>query len=1113
MSTEIQSPGSREEEFARALRGRRLIFEIGLTQDTYETAALTFRSPSTGELIFGRSYLRLYPATLAVLLATAGALKYRQGELWPAIGVVGPKAAQVGQAFMDALHLLRLETFDTLMEHERALRYLTPILAHGGIPQYCLSDFFRLLVRTIRQGSTEPHEILSLWTTRKSLTQGVDKPAIRFILHGGEPALDFLQRCVDLVLETRRIGVMPSNSSLGLPQSLVDAFSEFEIEAREVVTRNTFPRPYVQLDPWDGLGPKLELPSSGGTLRVEWRVRDGRTATNYGASSFERTIRLNPARRWEIEGRMENGEPRTFIFDGFDSFPVLFFDPVSARISRQTNELRLASVLALHSRDELTLHVIDATGHEGNPPDEEELPQPVGIWSGYRLSHYRLTGARLLVATKKAGGESLQIRVVPPAERPSLDESLDPRSIRSIGGASLYSEFPKFTLPEIPDFPWEHWRITARTKADVIDTTADQLDRIGNSFSLKPILGDWLLTEIQLAIRGPLGSDLAALFAVVPGLAIERSTDLLLPDQPINIKLHKAPEIQMETCEEDGNHILCPIRLGSSTLTLQITVPRLEWALNTGRDAGVSTSSTVLWIDISEMLESADAVLVVSTGLLGVPMRLRLSSGIEILQLSEWVTTKDSGRLFFDLARFRDTISQIGGATLEFVLDFARESVTVAKLITTLKVEGIQASRIVEGNRVLLSGSFTDIRGVKQKEVRLWSLDRIWDRAIVVQLLKANSFEKDCESLVPGNYLVEVALIDPWNEPIRPRLGSPNTAEVTLGNPHELDEYRAGLNSGSPLQALELAVATGAVGRPLTEAEALAVSIEAIQTACWQLDRLGPAVLEDLSFRYIVETLGRSPATFFKSVCNAVDSGHFGTRDLLRFAIAVMPLMTAGSVVNETEWVAEVASDSTVRNLWTACPPLAAAYDSRRALAGDKESDGRRTDFLGTQLTAKIDFGGPIGNEWLFPPILLRHFYREMQVKPARPLFDIDSLAEANYEWLLAEKEGRFRSEDWVLQHWDLHKKLPVYCDTIREHLESRTPRPLFDVGMKLSKLVLGGAIHIASGSQRCEEAAKALLPLVTAVPKLLARDLTWAVVFVQATKPVKPTASMAADA
>jgi hypothetical protein len=184
---------------------------------------------------------------------------------------------QLGSGFLRAIRILRLETFDLFAE-EGALKYVAPILAHGGIPRYCLKDFFfNLLVPELRRsGSADAAELLAIWRTRKTAFQGIDRPVKRFLLYGGDAAVDLLDRCVELVSETARTGVLPSPDEVGLPPYLMKEFSSGPVHTAKLGPGRSLPRPRVRLDPWDPLGPVLELPPLPRNIDDGvWRVSDG----------------------------------------------------------------------------------------------------------------------------------------------------------------------------------------------------------------------------------------------------------------------------------------------------------------------------------------------------------------------------------------------------------------------------------------------------------------------------------------------------------------------------------------------------------------------------------------------------------------------------------------------------------------------------------------------------------------------------------------------------------------------------------------------------------------------------------------------------------------------
>lgn len=83
------------------------------------------------------------PATIAAFLVWQGIMEYEEGDYWTsalsAIGLGEPRWQQeLGEAFISFLRRMDLSEFPI----EDALRFVTPILLHGGIPQKCLDQFF-----------------------------------------------------------------------------------------------------------------------------------------------------------------------------------------------------------------------------------------------------------------------------------------------------------------------------------------------------------------------------------------------------------------------------------------------------------------------------------------------------------------------------------------------------------------------------------------------------------------------------------------------------------------------------------------------------------------------------------------------------------------------------------------------------------------------------------------------------------------------------------------------------------------------------------------------------------------------------------------------------------
>ena len=151
---------------------------------------------------------------------------------------------------------------------ERARRYVNPILAHGGIPIYCLKDFFNNIVLNcaIRPQllALEGEELVEEVLKHTTYTTNTDKPVLNFLEYGGPTAANLLDRCRKMLLAWQQNQTLLSAEDAGLPVHITQYFAEWTREnavlALERGSRNRLKRPQLSLDPW-GLGIFLELPS------------------------------------------------------------------------------------------------------------------------------------------------------------------------------------------------------------------------------------------------------------------------------------------------------------------------------------------------------------------------------------------------------------------------------------------------------------------------------------------------------------------------------------------------------------------------------------------------------------------------------------------------------------------------------------------------------------------------------------------------------------------------------------------------------------------------------------------------------------------------------------
>ena len=165
---------------------------------------------------------RDYPCALAVYLVAQGVYGYRGGDYWgevvQATGLRRANTSQVGQAFEAILEAMGLPMFYDM--RQEAHRYVSLILAHGGIPDYCLPDFFKNMLQPsvlrLQYADMSAAELIDEWQWRSARDSfRVDRPIIRFLVNGGQVAEDFVERCREMAREYLESGLVPDGDQVG----------------------------------------------------------------------------------------------------------------------------------------------------------------------------------------------------------------------------------------------------------------------------------------------------------------------------------------------------------------------------------------------------------------------------------------------------------------------------------------------------------------------------------------------------------------------------------------------------------------------------------------------------------------------------------------------------------------------------------------------------------------------------------------------------------------------------------------------------------------------------------------------------------------------------------
>lgn len=1097
-------PVALERELCERLVGRRLVAEIGIDVQLYRdtTRALdeVLRNPSNAK---PDRLARMHPALLATYLVAHGVYKYAGGTYWSGHAVKWMDRDLGGRGFEMAIESLGLETFANLLDAERAQRFVTPILAHGGIPKYCLDDFFTLLLKDLGAGSADANDLLTSWRTRKTRFQHIDRPVQRFLLNGGELAIDFIDRCIDLVREHGRSGTVLSAVDAGLPSYVVKAFEQREDKEPSGRSRPaaTAGRPVLRIDPWSATGPEIVLPGVGPSLAgAAWHIHGDRPR-RVPTSTESSNAFVGPAAAWTVELVDHTGALRRSSFEGLDPVPAVFFNPSTGSEVNPSSGLRLASVWALFPEG-VRVTATGTSGGEQVLTEPEELPEPTGDWSGYDLRAFDLTGVGALRLSASDHDAVTTIRVLAVAERPVIADEPVP-AVATQKGLEVYSAPPVIRLPSSSLDRLDQWRVRLAlpTRAEpLIVSAADVADSDG-VLDLVALVPAATFDEVDLVVQGPLGSDLRSSFQVVPGLELTLPDRLLFPgDRSGDVSVRVSPGLTVDgragasaasvAMPEHSDQVVVTVADGASSVELRIRVPRLLWGVTGAADPVTELSADVRTLAANEVVDGDVTAIVVQTGRAAHPLQLSLDcpDGRRLQQSDEVKASGIDGRWVFDLGRFSDTIRVSDESQLAFTLHVGARPLTIARVRASLEIGRIQATTRCADSFTAVRLEYDEARPMKDRVARLWPLDRPWADPITESIPddQVGFVELHGHDRIPaGHYLAEVAIDDGWGRPQRPRMDAAHTGQVTVGDAHDRRARLDALDDDDPIQVLELAAMTGRIARHLDEDELRKVAPMALAAALWiAADNDGRGVTSP-GFDAIASLLLADATCFATTITEAVVDASCSTDEVTRMVLAILHRLEPPD--------SRTSISAAMRGLWETCPAVAIRFDLTDHLGGEQAA--RCEEFMGWAPDSddSVPVGAPVGQQFVaIGADTLEHIAASIDLLPRR-ILDIDSLVTANFEWLLAEKRGEADVRNWWLRADRLASRLVDPGPSLAEHLAHRVPpRGTMDWAA-VPHATLALSTLVVTDHERRDDAVILLLEAFEWAPRLVSRDIVLA--------------------
>ena len=492
------------------------------------------------------------PYSFLTFMVGMGIYNYDREGLWPAINKILGVSNQndLGLMFERLLKHYGFPLFETLKE--RSLRYITPLLLHGGIPLYCLSDFFEYIVLPSLQRpeyiGLKGVNLIDEMLESSSVQNHVDKPVQYFLKFGGETAADVLsrsRRMAKVWLESKEIF---DAGKIGLPVHIVNSFydwikeNENKVTKSRSATRNRIQKPEICLDPW-GMGIFIRLPSQNINdsfiEKVEWRIlfeEQTKIITSYIKRNSER---INSQERLFIPTRISdkyrveleiNESSFSWVLPGLSSDkPLLVFNPDQEPAPLMRN-LFAREVWLLRSRNSQ----IKVTNGKANCL--EEFPDLPGVFEDFRAECWDFSEADEIELIEP-GKDPLNLPIrrqeyIPQPELRGgflLNDNLFQDEIPFYIGKA-----PKLFLPTSSEYLsldlWELYISTGEestfkknSNIALANLPEDVFERLSDGNILinlnhERLLGDVPFGKFELHVKGPLGMDADFKLNILSGL-------------------------------------------------------------------------------------------------------------------------------------------------------------------------------------------------------------------------------------------------------------------------------------------------------------------------------------------------------------------------------------------------------------------------------------------------------------------------------------------------------------------------------------------------------------------------------------------------------------------
>lgn len=736
--TQDLSPAELESEVRRLLRGVRLVFETGFPDDIARQVDALMRDHMTMKMRGGRL---AYPACFVFHLTNLA--KDRRGrEFWSseqlahlrsAVRMSATDLAQFSRAvFTD----LGLETFDDLVEGENALRYLTPVTMHSGIPALNVPALVGLIETAVRRHRLTAADQVDLWKSTPHGFHGLWASPTRLFRRADPIALDLLERINSALRDDDR-------GQPDLPTHIRSALADIAPTVRSSFrARGTsLPRAWISIEDNSCLGPVVNLPPVTDGPIARWRISGSPLSDVVAHQSEVTQVPLSPSKSHEISAVGDTG-----IIIGsrtvrpYGQIPAYFFSADDGRMLERSGTSVVrdggAVVVLLHPKAVI----------EDLRRSQRAFAERTGEWADWQLFefdsviHSRIT----IVDSANPETDTEVVTFRDPDSRPTLSSPSTALSRVRHRAGEVHDRVPTLRVslgsvhPDLVTVSVEHESVIRRVGLH-------DLTRTGDDFDLGPLFGGDGVYKVS--VEGPLGLSMSAKKIVLcRGLNVEQDPPLVLPGHVVTLTLSSdALETELEV---DGTDEWVEAKLGA--LEFRFGLTRLQWAVTRSDEATTSLGVREFLVTLDERNDPRSTVLHLSTQM-PVPMRVELTTGDDvIMSLSSPIA---AGKWSVDLSPFMRAAGEVVEESLRLrVVVGHSQSVDIGRIASKYVVTVTSSAVDESSGRAVVRLSVSENRRFSDRVARIWNMDRPWEESARVSL--DDAMRDELEIHLPSDHRV-----------------------------------------------------------------------------------------------------------------------------------------------------------------------------------------------------------------------------------------------------------------------------------------------------------------------------------------------------------------------